>query len=148
MISIREANEEELELVVSFIKDFYAIDNYRFNEEIVRAAVQQMLIDASLGRVYIIEFESLAIGYIMLTFSFSIEFKGRDAFIDEFYIGKEYRNRGYGKQTLALVFEQCARLGVNALHLEVERNNMRAQALYRDAGFIDHSRFLMTRWIK
>ena len=39
-------------------------------------------------------------------------------------------------------------LGVNALHLEVERTNVTGQSLYRKAGFEDHDRYLMTKWIQ
>jgi hypothetical protein len=39
-------------------------------------------------------------------------------------------------------------LGVNALHVEMERDNLPAQALYRAAGFVDDDSYLMTKWIE
>jgi len=38
-------------------------------------------------------------------------------------------------------------LGISAVHLEVDHTNTVAQALYRKAGFVDHDRYLMTRWL-
>jgi hypothetical protein len=43
---------------------------------------------------------------------------------------------------------QCRSLGVNALHVEMERNNSPAQAIYRVAGFEDDDSYLMTKWLK
>jgi ribosomal protein S18 acetylase RimI-like enzyme len=33
------------------------------------------------------------------------------------------------------------------LHLEVERANTAAQGVYRRAGFKDHDRYLLTKWL-
>jgi ribosomal protein S18 acetylase RimI-like enzyme len=52
-----------------------------------------------------------------------------------------------GKSAIKFVEEACRALGVQALHLEVGRDNPRAQALYRRVGFEDHDRYLMTKWI-
>jgi ribosomal protein S18 acetylase RimI-like enzyme len=41
----------------------------------------------------------------------------------------------------------CRALGISAVHLEVDHNTTSAQALYRKAGFVDHDRYLMTRWL-
>ena len=41
----------------------------------------------------------------------------------------------------------CRGRGVRALHLEVERENTRAQSIYRRAGFVDHDRYLLTKWL-
>ena len=38
-------------------------------------------------------------------------------------------------------------MGVNAIHLEVDRGNDPACELYRRAGYQDHDRFLMTKWL-
>jgi ribosomal protein S18 acetylase RimI-like enzyme len=44
--------------------------------------------------------------------------------------------------------EQVARqCGGNALHLEVSRDNNAAVELYRRAGYLDHGRYLMTKWL-
>jgi ribosomal protein S18 acetylase RimI-like enzyme len=39
-------------------------------------------------------------------------------------------------------------MGVNAIHLEVDPGNDSALELYRRTGFVDHNRFLMTKWLK
>ena len=94
-----------------------------------------------------IEADGGPVGYVVLTLGFSLEFHGRDAFVDEIYIRAQYRGRGIGGKALAFAEGACRSLGVRALHLEVERKNTAAQAVYRKVGFKDHDRYLMTKYV-
>ena len=38
-------------------------------------------------------------------------------------------------------------MGINAIHLEVDDGNDPALELYRQTGYEDHDRFLMTKWV-
>jgi ribosomal protein S18 acetylase RimI-like enzyme len=138
----------DIELLVPLMREFYAFDHIAFDERDARAALLQLLGDARLGRVYLISAGGEAAGYLVLTFGFSLEFKGRDAFVDELFLRAEFRGRGFGKRALAFAEEACRAEGIGALHLEVERANTSAQELYRRAGFKDHDRYLLTKWIE
>jgi ribosomal protein S18 acetylase RimI-like enzyme len=46
------------------------------------------------------------------------------------------------------VIKESAKLGIKAVHLEVERNNDAAKNLYEKYDFKDNGRTLMTRWIE
>jgi ribosomal protein S18 acetylase RimI-like enzyme len=146
-LNYRILNKSDIDLLLDFMRQFYAIDEYPFHQRIARAAVEKMVSDPSLGRIWLIDRDSEPIGYLVLTFSYSLEFHGRDAFIDELFILAEYRNQGIGKRVMEFVLDACRELGITALHLEVERGNSAGQALYRKFGFKDHDRYLMTRWI-
>ena len=41
----------------------------------------------------------------------------------------------------------CESRGILALHLEVDRGNLHAQALYRKAGYHDRNNYLLTKWL-
>ena len=49
---------------------------------------------------------------------------------------------------IAQTEEICSERNISGLHLEVERANARAQALYRRVGFLDHDRYLLTKWLR
>ena len=85
---------------------------------------------------------------MILTLGYSFEFRGRDAFIDELYIEPEFRRRGLGRRALEFVEEKARALGVNALHLEVDRGNDPAMELYRRTGYENHGRRLLTKWLR
>lgn len=145
--TFRLAGSTDLDLLVEFMRAFNAIDAYPFDAQITRAALERFVSDPTLGRVWIIQAVAAPIGYLALTFGFSFEFHGRDAFIDELFVLASYRHQGVGTRAMQFVIEACHDLGVQALHLEVERHNSAAQALYRAFGFTDHDRYLLTRWI-
>ena len=147
-IRFQPAAIPELELLVTFMHRFYESDRYPFDERIAIAALERILTDITLGRVWVITEEENPVGYIVLTLGYSLEYGGRDAFIDEFYIEASHRGRGIGTQAMKFVEEACREMGVNVLHLEVERGNKAGQGLYRKGGFEDHDRYLMTKRIK
>jgi ribosomal protein S18 acetylase RimI-like enzyme len=121
---------------------------YFFDEPTVRGVLRKFLASPDLGCAWVFLDGETPVGYIILTFGYSFEYHGRDSFIDELYIQPQYRLQGIGKRAMQFVEERARELGVNAIHLEVDQGNDPAAELYRRAGFDDHARFLMTRWLK
>lgn len=144
-INYRVAEISDLTLLLELVQEFHKTEKLAFDEKVDRDVLANFLADASLGQVWLIQQEGEAIGYIILTLGYSLEYRGRDVFIDEFYIRSNYRGQGIGSQTLAFVEDACRVLGVQALHLEVDFENPDAQRLYRRVGYQRHNRFLMTK---
>lgn len=143
----RIATPSDLETLLPFVREFWLIERLAFVEPAVRRALAGILSNPDFGRVVAIEFESLPIGYYVLTLGYSLEHLGRDAFVDELYLREPQRGQGVGTRALAHAAELCAQLGVGALHLEVDHVNPRARALYERNEFVAHERALMTRRI-
>lgn len=146
-INFRIAENSDIETLMQFIQEFHEIEHLPFDETTDHTVLTQLLNNNFLGRVWLIQDGSKAIGYVVLTFGYSLEFRGRDAFIDELYIRESHQGQGIGTSVLQFVEEACPALGIQALHLEVDRTNTGAQHLYRKVGFEDHNRYLMTKWI-
>lgn len=142
------AQQADMKLLLEFIRQFYAIDDYSLDMHAARTTLEKILHDPSLGRVWLICNRDEAIGYIIVTFGYSLEYHGRDAFIDELFVIAEQRNQGVGTQAIQFVLEACPELGIHAMHLEVERTNIAGQALYSKFGFENKGRYMMTRWIE
>ena len=119
----------------------------KFDEPAARASFRQLLVLPAFGRTWLLCVENKPVGYIVLTIGFSLEFHGHDAFIDELYVEAAYRRRGFGRQAVAFVEQKAREMGVNAIHLEVDRGNDPAVELYRRMEYEDHARFLMTKWL-
>lgn len=144
-VNYRVAEISDLTLLLELVQEFHKTEKLAFDEKVDRDVLANFLADPSLGQLWLIQQEYEAIGYIILTLGYSLEYRGRDAFIDEFYIRSNYRGQGIGSQTLAFVEDACRVLGVQALHLEVDFENPDAQRLYRRVGYQLHKRFLMTK---
>jgi GNAT superfamily N-acetyltransferase len=143
------AEETDCDTILKFMREYqyYESDHVPLNEHLALAAVEKLMGDGSLGHLWLICEHGHAIGYVALTFGYSLECQGRDAFIDELYIQASHRGRGIGTQAIAFVTDVCRSIGVRALHLEVERKNTAAQIFYKRAGFEDDRRYLMTKWL-
>lgn len=120
---------------------------YFFDEPAVCQVLRKFVADPGLGRAWIFFDDATPVGYIVLTFGFSFEYHGRDAFIDELYVEPQYRRQGIGRRAMQFVAESAREFGVNAIHLEVDKGNDAAEELYRRVGYADQARFLMTKWL-
>ena len=129
------------------MREFYDFEHLAWDEPKSRRALGELLADGRLGRVWVIARDGGDVGYMVVAFGFSLEFGGRDAFLDELYVREGQRGGGIGRRAIETALEACREDGIHALHLEVERKNEAAQGFYRRLGFREHDRFLMTRWI-
>jgi len=119
-----------------------------FDEQGRRSSYSRFLDEPANGRIWLFEADQKFVGYMVLAFVFSFEYGGRNAFIDEIYVVPEYRGRGIGSRALQFAETTARAGGIVALHLEVSRNNSSAHKLYRRAGFSDHDRYLLTKWLE
>ncbi len=146
---IREASARDLPVLLRMMRNLAEQPPaLPFDEEDVRAALEPFLADANLGQAWLLWLGQKPVGYVILTLGYSFEFRGRDAFVDELYIEPEFRRMGLGRRAMEVVEEKARELGVNALHLEVDRENEAALALYRRAAYVDHHRYLLTKWLR
>jgi GNAT superfamily N-acetyltransferase len=144
-INFKIANKEDIPLLLDFMELFYAHEGYPLQRDKAEKVLQKLLTNHDLGYAWLINYQEKAVGYIYLTFGFSLEYHGRDAFIDEIFILENYRKLGIGKRAMEFIDEMCPEYGVNALHLEVERVNVNAKKLYEKSNFQDRERFLMVK---
>ncbi|MBZ9560127.1 MULTISPECIES: GNAT family N-acetyltransferase [Modicisalibacter] len=142
-IHLRMATESDLDIVEPYVRAYHEFEGICGDETYSPSSIRPLLGDSELGRLWIIDWDSQPIGYIAVCFVHSIEFGGREATIDEFFIVREKRGMGIGKIILNRVKQALAALGVRALSLEVARNNEQAQRLYRSAGFAARERYVL-----
>jgi len=143
----RLASELDAASLLDFMRSYYGFDGHGFDQEKARTALLTMLHDARLGLAWLILDGDEAVGYVVICFGYSLEWLGRDAFVDEFYLREEYRGRGWGKATMAFLEGAARAAGVRALHLEVVEKNVAALELYRKVGFREHKSRFLSKWI-
>jgi GNAT superfamily N-acetyltransferase len=142
VMKIRIATLDDADTLLPFVRAYHEFEGITSTSAERAEAVAPLLPEGTaVGRVWLIETKGEAIGYIALCFGYSIEFGGRDAFVDEFYIAEEARGRGIGSAVLEAVKLEAVNFGVRVLHLEVDRGNHAAKRLYSSAGFASRERF-------
>jgi ribosomal protein S18 acetylase RimI-like enzyme len=145
--SFRFAKVSDIDGLLPLMQEFYLFERLRYDEARLRGLLSQLIEDKSLGRLILFENSQQVVGYMVLGFGFSLEFHGRDCFIDEFYVRPERRQQGIGRGAVDFAMQTCRELGIKAVHLEADHFNPRGHEFYRRLGFKDHDRHLMTRWL-
>ncbi len=149
----RLATAADSDIIIDFSRRLNEEDpnftgEFHFDETGVCNALNQLLTNPALGRVWLICANESPIGFVILCFGFSLESHGLDAVIDEIYLAADHRGLGIGTAALQFVEAEARRLGVKRLYMEVERANSRAITVYQKLGFEDLGRSLMNKRLK
>jgi GNAT superfamily N-acetyltransferase len=147
LVTFLPLTHAEIDGVLAMMSQLYAQDAIPWDENRSRRAILDLLAAPDSGGTWLTVVDGVTAGYVVLTICFSLELYGRYALLDEFFVEEAWRGQGIGGQALDFVEEQCRRLGVKALRLEVDRHNDRALDLYRRRGFEAHDRYMMTKWL-
>jgi GNAT superfamily N-acetyltransferase len=140
-------SDQEIPALLELMREFYSQQHMQFDEPAASHAVSRALDNPDLAQIYLIFRGTELAGYFALTFCFSLEFHGRFALLDELYLREPYRRQKLGQAVVAFAEDLCRKVGIQALRLEVGRENQGAQSLYQAAGFKEDERNLMTKWL-
>jgi RimJ/RimL family protein N-acetyltransferase len=89
-------------------------------------------------RWFVIEHEGEAVGSIVL---YDVDAAHGDAEWGRLVIDPDRRGQGHASRALALLVRHARDLGLRRLRCEVLAGNARAEALYREAGFVQTAAF-------
>lgn len=146
MTQLTLARPDDLDRLARLVADFHAEELIAQDDATRRAALLPLLEGSPHGAAYLIGPRLAPIGYVVVSFGWSIEFGGMDGFVDEIYIRRAVRGRGIGSEILMSLPKALAGAGLKALHLEVDRDNATARALYEKLRFDPRENYmLMTR---
>jgi ribosomal protein S18 acetylase RimI-like enzyme len=143
-VTMRRADAQDLGDLLELMHEFYGEAGYALNPDRARAAFLPLLSPGELGQVWVADLEGQVAGHLVFTFSYSMEYGGRTAFIEDLFVRPALRSRGVGRALVGQARAICEELGVRAMYLEVARTNGPAQAIYRAVGFDSTERELLT----
>ena len=146
-LGVRPATPADLAVLLPMVHELQIHERLPAPGKEVEKALRDLLADDRLGCVLLAEQGGRPVGYTVLGFGYSLEFHGRDAFVDELYVAEAARGSGIGNLLLDAAEMACRARGIKALHLESGHGNPRATGLYERRGFQAHERHLMTKWL-
>ncbi|WP_456390482.1 N-acetyltransferase family protein [Profundibacter sp.] len=140
------AKPDDLPRLQALVARLHADEGIEQTDEARAAALMPLLEGSPHGAAYLVGPRKGPVGYIIISFGYSVKMGGIDSFIDEFYIRENVRGRGMGGEVLRALMPALADYGVKALNLEVGRDNLNAKRLYSRLGFAAREKYhLMTR---
>lgn len=137
------AKPDDLDRLCALVASFHAEEGIDQSEDARRAGLAPLLDGIPHGAAYLIGPARAPIGYVILSFGWSVEFGGMDATIDELFIRPPVRGRGVASEVLISLPRALAQGGIKALHLEVDHANDTAKRLYARSGFAPRDRYLL-----
>lgn len=146
-IEVVTAEPQDLAILAPLVMEFHAHEGIHVDTQQRNRALNEALAPNGPARILLALDKGRIIGYAIVGFGFSIEFGGRDAFLDELFVEKASRGTGIGQQLLAAAEATAKAAGARAMHLEAAHANQRGAALYRRMGYKDHARHLMTKML-
>jgi diamine N-acetyltransferase len=136
IVSFERAEMSDIPILMEFMQDFHEFDHKTpFDREPARVAMEAIVANESVGRVWLIRYHDASVGYIVLTLHYRLESRGISASMDELFLREENRDMGIGRQALEFLKNTCRELGVATIQLEVKNDNPKAAALYEKTGF-------------
>ena len=145
-ISITQAALADLNSLLEMMRRLQLDDPWEqpFHEPTLRANLSELLQNPIYGLAYVSREQSTPIGYLVICFEYSLEYRGKGAWIDELFVEPLHRGKGIGTQLLDLAEWASREHHAKFLHLEVNHGNP-AIELYRRRGFAQQQRFLMSK---
>ncbi len=133
---IRKLERADREDYLSMATEFYASDVVLApvpRQHMERTFEEMMRSDLyALG--YALEHEGEMVGYALLAKTFSQEAGGMVLWVEELYVREHARGCGLGREFFAFL-EELSKEQVARVRLEVEEENEKAVALYKEMGF-------------
>ncbi|MFN6536007.1 MAG: GNAT family N-acetyltransferase [Nostoc sp. EkiNYC01] len=137
-LELKEASSQETELLLEFMSGFNKEENIDFDTEVYRELLRIAFDSPQFVKIWIIFANSYTVGYAVLTFTFSFEFGGILATIDEIYITPEKRGKGLGKSVLEILEQEAIISGATNLCGDISDEKPWLSSFYQRAGFEYH----------
>ncbi|MGZ5391481.1 MAG: GNAT family N-acetyltransferase [Mycobacterium sp.] len=141
--AIRRATADDREQLCGLIERFYSIDGHEFEPARIDAGLVPLLHDDQHGQVWVATVDDTTVGYVIVTWSWSLESGGRDCILDELYVDR--RGNGIGSALLRRALDEAQRAGAAAMFLETAAPNDDARRFYVRHGFAADDSLWMSR---
>lgn len=144
--SIHLATPDDALKLLPMIEAFHAEEGVKSDVEARAAAIAPLLDGSPHGALWLIGPQTAPVGYIAITFGWSLSTGGLDGTIDEFFIRETVRGRGVGSEVLIALMTELEAGGVTALHAEVAEGNDRAARIFKRIGFKTREKYRVMSW--
>jgi len=147
---IREAEKEDIDtlvdLTVLFEETIDEIYQGDFGEiEINKDVIKQIMIegfDDKYHTILVVEDNNQIIGFGDVWIYPEFGHAGYSAYLQNFFIKKEFQNRGYGKKLLKELIDIARSKKATAFHITTSFKNKKAISLYKKMGIDDEGLLL------
>ena len=144
-IEFKNAGIQDLDKLLILMHEYFDFHDLPFDVPAARSALQELLLNPRLGKVWVIEADTRPVGYLALYFVFNLQHHGRNAVVEDIYLKGGYMGQGVRGMALQHVEKFCVQTGIQAIFLQVNRADLGAQDFYRNVGYAAQDYLLMSK---
>jgi GNAT superfamily N-acetyltransferase len=137
-VELGPATREELPQLVALLGVLFSQEAELVPDDSKQTrALEKILSDESVGRIHVAREGGKVVAMASLIYGISTAEGGLAASFEDMIVLPGYRGKGIGTALLEHVVAEARKQGVLRLMLLTDRQNKRAQALYRKLGFVE-----------
>lgn len=133
-ISLLSPNRTSLPKLLELSKNLHDHEALSFDATYAKNAFTYLIDNPHLGNIFLIatknETQEEIIGFIVICYSFSIEYGGQIAVLDQVFLSVDWRRQGVGAQLLPIIEAHCRERQCYAINLEINIGNSGARKFY------------------
>ncbi|MFD2179597.1 GNAT family N-acetyltransferase [Veronia pacifica] len=138
-ISLKEPSVDSMHKLIELSKELHDHEALSFDPEHTQKAFEFLMDSPSYGDVFLIHAEQDGhqeiVGFVVLCYSFSVEFGGQIAVIDQIFINRSWRRQGVGSHVLPILEDKVKQRKCQAVILEVNIGNSGAREFYEQFDY-------------
>jgi GNAT superfamily N-acetyltransferase len=135
MKSLHLASPEDLPRLLPLVAAFHEHQGFNTSPEHQHNAIVPLLEGSPHGAIWLIGPRRAPVGYVVVSFGWSVEYGGMDAIVDEIFVRSAVRKRGMGSDALNGLSKALKDGGIKALHLEADQGNETLKRFYQRCKF-------------
>ncbi len=140
-LSFRTAEERDVDLILTMIKGLAAYENL-LNEVVADIkTLKYNIFERKMAEVVFPMLEGKEIGFVLFFHNFSTFLGKPGIYIEDLYIRKEYRNKGYGRATIEYIKDLARKRECGRVEWWCLDSNTPSIAFYKNLGAL-----AMTEW--
>lgn len=144
-MKIRYAKQEDVNIVLSLIKELAAYEKMSAEVVATEALLSQWLFEKKIAEVMLLEGENRIIGFALYFYNYST-FVGRGGiYLEDIYIQPAYRGRGYGKSVFYHLAKIAREQGLGRIEWSCLNWNTPSIEFYHSLGAVKKDDWLLFR---
>jgi len=144
MVTIVQANPSDREEIEKLIAEYHSSEGLMPIKERIAWAVDQQLRGQSPGLLLVARDGETMVGVTLAVYTPSAEL-GRVMTVNDFFVIPDHRRKGVGRELAKRIVEECRRMKIDEVGLEVLMGNKTAASFWKSIGFRRADRFLFRR---
>lgn len=135
MKGVHLAGPDDAPKLVPLVAAFLTETGGDVDEDLIQAGVLPLLDGSPHGAVWLIGPRIAPVGYVCMSFVWSLAAGGLTGQLDAFYVRKAVRGRGMGTEAMHGLIKALHGSGLKSLSLLTDTNNAAALSLAQRSGF-------------